>query len=120
MGRGDVKAILRVLIESPYAGSPKEIEYNVAYLRAAMRDSLLRNEAPFASHGLYTLPGVLDDLNAEERSLGIEAGLAWGRFADLTAVYVDLGISPGMKYGIERALKEGRPVVERKMLRWFL
>jgi hypothetical protein len=44
------------------------------------------------------------------RHLGIEAGLAWGRVADLTAVYTDLGISPGMKEGIVRAQKEGRAI----------
>ena len=48
----------RVILESPYAG---DIERNVAYARAAMRDSLLRGEAPIASHLLYTQPGVLDD-----------------------------------------------------------
>jgi hypothetical protein len=64
----------RVILESPYAG---DIERNVAYARAAMRDSLLRGEAPIASHLLYTQPGVLDDQVSDERRLGIEAGLVW-------------------------------------------
>lgn len=106
---------LRVLIESPFAG---EVERNVRYLRAALRDCLIRQEAPFASHGLYTLPGVLDDTDPLERELGIEAGLAWGATADITAVYTDLGISEGMKRGIERAYHEGRPVTHRSLLDW--
>ena len=104
-----------VLIESPFAG---DVERNLAYLRAAMRDCLLRGEAPFASHALYTQPGVLDDDKAEERALGIEAGLAWGARADATVVYVDRGISSGMQQGIARAHAEGRPVERRTLPGW--
>lgn len=78
-----------------------------------MRDSLKRGEAPFASHRLY--PGILDDDVPAERRLGIEAGLAWGQCADATVVYEDLGISPGMALGIERARAEGRPVEHRRL-----
>jgi hypothetical protein len=81
-----------------------------------MRDSLLRGEAPLASHLLYTQDGILDDTKKSERDLGIEAGLLWGREAELTVVYEDLGISEGMKLGIARAEKDGRPVEYRKIL----
>lgn len=79
-----------VIVESPYAG---DIEENLRYLRAAMRDCLLRGEAPFASHGLYTQPGVLRDEIPEEREHGITAGFAWRRVSCATVVYTDLGIS---------------------------
>ena len=105
----------RVLIESPYAG---DVEHNLRYLRAAMADCLRRGEAPYASHALYTQPGVLDDTVPAERALGIEAGLIWGRQADVTVVYTDLGISDGMKIGIERAYREGRPVTHRSLPEW--
>lgn len=95
-----------VIVESPFAG---DLVRNLRYVRAAM------HEAPFASHALYTLPGVLNDGIPAERSLGIEAGLAWGKRADATVVYVDLGISPGMQQGIERAQREGRPVEHRRL-----
>lgn len=78
-----------------------------------MHDSLLHGEAPFASHLLYTQPGILNDGNIIERQWGIQAGLMWGSVADATVVYVDRGISRGMAYGIERAKKEGRPVTYR-------
>jgi hypothetical protein len=100
--------VIRVLIESPYAG---DVERNVRYARAAMADSLRRGEAPYASHLLLTQ--VLDDSDPAQRTLGIEAGLIWGKAADLTAVYADLGISRGMQLGIERARVEGRPVETR-------
>lgn len=102
----------RVILESPYAG---DVEANVAYARAALRDSLTRGEAPIASHLLYTQPGVLDDTDPDERAMGIEAGLAWGCEAAATVVYADRGVSRGMRYGIERAEAEGR-VVE---FRWL-
>ncbi|AXE32748.1 hypothetical protein DK842_17935 [Chromobacterium phragmitis] len=104
-----------VIVESPYAG---DVERNLRYLSEAMRDCLLRGEAPFASHALYAQAGVLDDAKLDERRLGIEAGLAWGRLADKTVVYADLGISSGMVYGIDRAAQEGRPVEYRSLPGW--
>lgn len=105
----------RVILESPYAG---DIETNVAYARAAVRDCVLRGDAPIASHLLFTQPGILRDDVPEERALGIEAGLAWGAEAEATVVYVDRGISRGMQYGIERAQREGRPVEYRRLPGW--
>lgn len=99
-----------VVIESPFAGDRRR---NEAYLTACLRDSLRRGEAPFASHRLYT--EALDDEVPEDRNLGIAAGLCWASRAGLTAVYVDLGISPGMKIGIEDAISIGRPVVKRSL-----
>ena len=101
-----------VIVESPYAG---EIEANVAYARAAIRDALSRGEAPIASHLLYTQPGVLRDEIHAERQWGIDAGLAWGKVANATVVYTDRGISRGMEYGIAAAQKDGRPVEYRSI-----
>lgn len=44
-----------VIVESPYAG---DVERNTAYARAAVRDCLMRGEAPFASHLLYMAYGI--------------------------------------------------------------
>lgn len=101
----------RVIIESPYAGN---VDENLRYLRRAMRQSLVKlGESPFASHGLYTQEGVLNDNDREERNTGIEAGFAWHHKADLVAVYCDYGISSGMKRGITNARLAGVPVVFR-------
>jgi hypothetical protein len=105
-----------VILESPFAAPTAEgVEENISYARECLRDSLLRGEAPLASHLLYTQPGVLDDRVPEERERGIAAGLAWIDHADATVVYVDRGVSGGMKRGIERAQQAGRPVVERRI-----
>lgn len=101
-----------VIIESPFAG---DIQRNLRYVRACMADCLRRGEAPFASHALYTQPGVLDDNNPAERMLGIEAGFAWRHHADITVVYQDLGMSHGMEEGIKHANLIGRPVVYRTL-----
>lgn len=104
-----------VIVESPYAG---DIEANVEYARACLRDSLSRGEAPLASHLLFTQPGVLRDEVPAERQQGIDAGLAWGAHAELTAVYTDRGISRGMEYGIANAVTNGRPIEFRSLLEW--
>ncbi len=88
---------------------------NVLYARAAMKDSLSRGEAPYASHLLYTQDGVLDDTKPTEREWGITAGFAWRQVATKTVVYTDLGISRGMQYGIDDAAKRGTPVEYREL-----
>ncbi len=114
-----------VLVESPFMFRDPDYQEanigllrNIAYARLALRDCALRGEAPFASHLLLTQPLVLDDDVPEERKLGIDAGLAWGAKADVTALYVDLGISAGMRYGIANAERAGRPMEERRIEGW--
>lgn len=103
-----------VILESPLkAPTPEQTQEHVNYARRALRDALLRGEAPLASH--ITYPGSLSDDISEERALGIEAGLAWGRWAEATVCYIDWGISSGMQYGIDRAKAEGRPVEYRRL-----
>lgn len=101
-----------VIIESPYAG---DVEANVAYARAAMKDSCDRLEAPIASHLLYTQPGILDDNRPEDREWGIKAGLAWRRVAELAAFYIDRGWSNGMLAAKELYDKEGFPYEVRSL-----
>jgi hypothetical protein len=98
------------IIESPYAG---DVTKNLAYARAVLRDSLLRGEAPLASHVTYAGSGALDDAVPVERQRGIAAGHAWMQAAYFVAVYDDLGISNGMKDGIEAAKGLGVPIIYR-------
>jgi len=109
------KATPLVLIESPFAG---DVDTNIRYARACMRDSLIRGEYPFVMHLLYTQDGILNDDIPSERNLGIEAGLAGGKQAEKTVVYTDLGITPGMEKGIQRAIQEGREIEYRELGSW--
>ncbi len=87
------------ILESPYAG---DVAANIEYAQKCMRDMLLSGEAPYASHLLYTQPNVLDDLNPEERVMGIEAGFYWKNIEGVhTVFYLDRGISGGMQLALD-------------------
>jgi hypothetical protein len=101
-----------VILESPFAGDEQA---NIDYARLCVRDSLMRGEAPIASHLLYTQPTILDDSDPFERQHGIDAGLAWGKVADRSVVYADRGITRGMEYGIAAAKEAGRTVEYRSI-----
>lgn len=108
-----------VRLESPFKGKTKEEnERNVRYARACMRNCLMRSEAPFASHLLYTQPGVLDDNDPDERALGIAAGLSAAWMFRKVVVYTDLGISEGMKQGIRQATKHHQAIEYRTLPDW--
>lgn len=102
------------VIESPFSAPDVDgLVRNVQYTMLAVRDSLNRDEAPYASHLFYTQ--MLDDNNQDERQLGMDAGLTICHHAEQTAVYTDYGTSRGMQYGIETAKSAGRRVVERRL-----
>ena len=112
----------RVIVESPFAGTSWftplrwwQRYQNVRYARRCVRHALSLREAPFASHLLYTQPGILDDNDPHEREWGIAAGLILGDVMDATVVYEDRGISRGMRYGIEAAQKALRKVEFRSL-----
>ena len=103
----------RVVIESPYKG---HVPVNELYGELCMHDCLVNhNEAPYASHLLYTRTFVLRDEIPEDRKLGIEAGFFWRDVAEQTNFYVDLGMTDGMKLGIDDCNKKGNPFELRSL-----
>lgn len=108
----------RVCVESPFRGASEgEYTRNTYYADAALLDSLSRDEAPFLGHLLY--PRVLDDTSDDDRRRGMKADIAWLRGSELVAVYIDLGVSGGMKEAIALASKLKLPIVERSIPRWY-
>lgn len=105
----------RVQLESPYGSeSDAVVAANVEYARRCALDCLTNHvEAPFASHLLYTQ--MLDDRIEVERDLGIAAGFAWMKSVEAVVVYVDRGISTGMRFGISNARKIGLPIFFREL-----
>lgn len=100
-----------VVIESPYAG---DVVKNLAYLDRCLLDSLGRDETPYASHRMLT--SALDDGVAEDRALGIAAGLDAAAATEATVVfYMDLGLSDGMRGAMGYHLSRGAEV----RLRWL-
>jgi hypothetical protein len=104
----------RVVLESPYAGN---IPANRLYARRCIRDCLQRGESAIASHLLYTQRGILRDSVPGERKLGIDAGHEWILVADAVVVYMDRGISDGMKKGITIAENRKVPIEYRNLRR---
>ena len=99
-----------VIIESPYAG---DVAKNVLYARRCVRDSIKHDEYPFASHLLYTQAGILDDTIPAERERGIALCEMWSLRADVTVLYLDYGMSPGMAQAIKVAKVNGRATSSR-------
>ena len=107
----------RVIVESPYAADTEQgIDINEAYAELAMHDCLVNyNEAPYASHLLYTRRFVLRDNILEDRNLGIEAGFCWRDVAEKSVFYKDLGMTKGMELGLEDCKKKGKPFEIRSL-----
>lgn len=110
------------IIESPYAApTAAGIARNRRYLNACILDCVRRGETPYASHKMLT--DALDDANAAEREAGIKAGFDMreavcscdGGHHVVTAVYIDLGVSGGMRRGIEHADSLSVDVEERQL-----
>jgi hypothetical protein len=106
----------RVVIESPLNGRDHlAIADNQAYALRAVIDCLRRGESPYASHLFFHRPELLDDLIPEQRTQGLLAGLTWAAQAEVCAVYLDRGLSDGMRVGIQQAVALG----QRISLRWI-
>lgn len=104
----------RVILESPWSGN---IRKHRNYARKCISDCLKRGEAPIASHLLFTQPGILRDHHAEERKLGIDAGLAWSEVADAAVFYADYGFSFGMQCALAKHAELGTPVEVRYLFK---
>ena len=103
----------RVVIESPYKG---KVPVNEIYGELCMHDCLVNhNEAPYASHLLYTRTWVLRDEIPADRKLGIEAGFVWRDVAEQSNFYVDLGMTDGMVLGIKDCEKKKKPYELRNL-----
>lgn len=106
-----------VILESPFKHSdPVIFKAYQAYLDLCIADSLInQGEYCFASHKMYT--GATNDNIPKERTFGIEAGLEWYKLVDKAVVYVDHGLSTGMKHGIRHAISLGKQVEYRSLYR---
>jgi hypothetical protein len=106
----------RVVIESPYKGDTAGMRINEIYGEICMHDCLVNyNESPYASHLLYTRKYVLRDWIPEDRKLGIQAGFFWRDVSEKTVFYKDLGMTDGMKMGIEDCEKKDKSYEVRRL-----
>lgn len=115
-----------VIVESPYAGRgwwptvrvPAMAKHTLRpRLRAGL--STERRSAICLTSALHpTQPGILRDATPTEMQRGIQAGLELAKRADKTVLYSDLGMSEGMRIGVEAARAAGRPVETRRLNGW--
>lgn len=102
------------VIESPYAG---DVERNMAYLEKCIRWCACHGYAPYASHKMMTV--ALDDSNPEERTLGINCGLAFRKIVAVRLFFIDLGWSNGMLHARELYDSWGLKWEERSIANWI-
>lgn len=93
-----------MIVESPYKGF---VIRNEAYGKMVLLDCVRRGESPYASHLILTQ--CLDDTNAAERMVGIQAGFVWRIVADFTAFYCDFGFSDGMTEAFKLCVEKKYP-----------
>lgn len=86
---------------------------NHMYALDCMRDCLRRGEAPYASHVLFDVAGVLRDAVPHECEHGMACGDVWAWCADYHVFYCDHGMSPGMQRRWDECVQAGRTCVER-------
>jgi hypothetical protein len=103
-----------VVIESPWAGLGAG-EKAKKYLRNCIRDSLARNEIPWASHAMLAWTEALYETDTEQRLEGINVNKKMIIRAELIAVYTDHGISKGMQTAITFARMHGKRVESRRL-----
>lgn len=105
---------VRVSVESPFFHLEEAMQNKyIAYARKAMADCIQRGEVPFASHLIYTQPGILDDNVRAERERGFYCRGAMVMACHRLAVYTDFGISKGMQHALDVAAQTNMPVDRR-------
>ncbi|MCY1718569.1 hypothetical protein OVA26_16655 [Microbacterium sp. SL62] len=109
----------RVLVETAFASDAGHgVTLDQVYAREALRDSLLRGEAPISSQVLYGQTFVLDTKNPAERDICNRAAESWMPLVDRVVVYVDRGTSDAVRATVERAKAIGVVVEERTLDSW--
>lgn len=105
------RTLPKVYVVSPLsAPTLSEIEANMKRAeQLCLYAMLLGDVAAFAPHAFY--PRFLDDGSVPERELGMAAGVAWMDVADAVWVFTKRGYSKGMVMEIERAARDGKPIL---------
>lgn len=111
---GEILKRTRVILESPYRGrNLVERAMFEKYLDLCIRDSVHRQEAPFASHKMY--PGALDEDDPDDRDAGIHCGYEWWQATRRIIFYIDYGYSDGMKAARKWAEQADFLIEERRL-----
>lgn len=100
----------QVFVASPYRG---DVSANTEYAIKCGQDCIRREEAPIIPH-LYLTQILNDDVPAE-RLQGMRIGHAHLANCDAIAVYLDRGMSDGMRDDLMMARHYGVTIEERRL-----
>ncbi|ELP5898526.1 hypothetical protein QTV49_000400 [Vibrio vulnificus] len=98
---------MKVVIESPFANkNPFLLSENLIYLNCVAR-YLTKEEklTPLFFHSYYTQ--FLDDMNEEERNIGLNSSFEFHDEIKVRIITIDRGISTGMRLGMLRGIENG-------------
>lgn len=102
------------VILSPFMSEdPSRANAMARYAKRCIQDSILRHEAPVASHYFYY--EVLNSHLSIERDIGLQSQLVWIKHADLVVVYIDMGITQAMDLAINVAKLANKKIEFRKI-----
>lgn len=98
-----------VFICSPFsADNDADLFRNIEYAQDASKDAIDRGESPYTPHLFLTQ--ILKDGDQAQRDLSLELAKRWLRRCDGLAVYIDYGVSAGMKGEIAAATAAHIPI----------
>jgi len=95
----------KVYVVSPYAG---EVYRNIVNTKWYCRFVIKEGAIPIASHLMY--PRFLNDMDPEERELGIMFGFSLMEGCDEVWVFTENGISEGMRREIHEAKRQKKRI----------
>jgi hypothetical protein len=106
---------VRVAIESPYAGA---VDENTKFAKRLCRYAYDQGKNPFAMHLFFPL--FLKENKNEERTAGIECGIAWTQYADEVWFCLRPGekLSPGMLKAVRRLSELARDKPRMRYMRF--
>lgn len=98
-----------IYLSSPLSGKTEsDVDRNIAFVKRAARFAIKQGVMPYIPH--LTLPTILNDKDPEERALGISLDLDLLERCDELWMFVENGISSGMKTEQEAAERFGIPI----------
>lgn len=97
----------RAYLISPYSG---DTERNVKYALKAMHHCFAIGYSPYASHIFLAASGCLDDNDPKDRDFGFQAGYAFLAVCEKAFVFMDLGVSRGMRADLDAARRLAIPI----------
>lgn len=103
-----------VVLLTPWEGFRERLRLK-QYIRTCIRDCIVREELPWGPQVMLAWTEALYEDDPEQRREGIELGKQMVRRSDSVALYIDLGVSAGMREIANYAAFHSKPVDKRRV-----